>query len=206
MKIKKVTAALLCAAMTVSFCSCNSNKKATTDIEAVIKEFESALQEADTDALLELTSWDDDDKDYKNIEELIDDAEYTIELAEHKEYIASTIKVNYEKEDIEINGRVEGNISSGNTITVTEGGSIKGDIAAENYILDGVSEGNAKVQKFCKIGKAGSFTGELFASTLVTEDGSEFEGTLHLKKAKAPVFVQPEEPAPEEAPAEEPAF
>ena len=90
-------------------------------------------------------------------------------------------------EDIEINGRVEGNISSGNTITVTEGGSIKGDIAAENYILDGVSEGNAKVQKFCKIGKAGSFTGELFASTLVTEDGSEFEGTLHLKKAKAPV-------------------
>ncbi|GEM_PF-3066466 len=109
-------------------------------------------------------------------------------------------------EDIEINGRVEGNISSGNTITVTEGGSIKGDIAAENYILDGVSEGNAKVQKFCKIGKAGSFTGELFASTLVTEDGSEFEGTLHLKKAKAPVFVQPEEPAPEEAPAEEPAF
>ena len=109
-------------------------------------------------------------------------------------------------EDIEINGRVEGNISSGNTITVTEGGSIKGDIAAENYILDGVSEGNAKVQKFCKIGKAGSFTGELFASTLVTEDGSEFEGMLHLKKAKAPVFVQPEEPTPEEAPAEEPAF
>ena len=109
-------------------------------------------------------------------------------------------------EDIEINGRVEGNISSGNTITVTEGGSIKGDIAAENYILDGVSKGNAKVQKFCKIGKAGSFTGELFASTLVTEDGSEFEGTLHLKKVKAPVFVQPEEPAPEEAPAEELAF
>lgn len=105
MKFKKVTAALLCAAMTASFCSCNSNKKATTDIEAVIKEFESALQEADTDALLELTSWDDDDKDYKNIEELIDDADYTIELAEHKEYIASTIKVNYEKEDIEINGK-----------------------------------------------------------------------------------------------------
>lgn len=109
-------------------------------------------------------------------------------------------------EDIEINGRVEGNINSGNTITVTDGGSILGDVAAENYILEGTCEGNAKVQKFCKIGKNGSFTGELFASTLVTEDGSEFEGTLHLKKAKAPVFVQPEEPAPEEAPAEEPAF
>ena len=110
-------------------------------------------------------------------------------------------------EDIEINGRVDGNISSGNTITVTEGGSIRGDIAAENYILYGISEGNAKVADFCKIGGKGSFTGELYAATLVTEDGSEFEGTLHLKKAKAapaaPVidFSQPAEddvPATEE--------
>ena len=100
-------------------------------------------------------------------------------------------------EDIEINGRVEGNISSGNTITVTEEGSIRGDIAAENYILEGISEGNAKVQDFCKVGKNGSFTGELFAATLVTEDGSAFEGVLHLKPAKAmPVidFTSPETP------------
>lgn len=109
-------------------------------------------------------------------------------------------------EDIEINGRVEGNISSGNTITITEGGSIRGDIAAENLILEGVSEGNAKVQDFVKIGKAGSFTGDLVCSTLVTEDGSEFEGTLHLKKAKPePAFFQEktEEAPAEAAPAEE---
>ena len=92
-------------------------------------------------------------------------------------------------EDIEINGRVEGNINSGNTITVTEEGSIRGDVAAENYILEGVCEGNAEVKDFCKIGHKGSFTGELFASTLVTEDGSAFEGRLHLKPAKAaPAF------------------
>ena len=92
-------------------------------------------------------------------------------------------------EDIEINGRVEGNINSGNTITVTEEGSIRGDVAAQNYILEGVCEGNAKIKDFCKIGHKGSFTGELFASTLVTEDGSSFEGRLHLKPAKAaPAF------------------
>lgn len=100
-------------------------------------------------------------------------------------------------EDIEINGRVEGNISSGNSITVTEEGSIRGDIAAENYVLEGKCEGNAKVAKFCKIGKKGSFTGELYASTLVTEEGSAFEGTLHLNPAKpAPAFgsTAPEAP------------
>ena len=92
-------------------------------------------------------------------------------------------------EDIEINGRVEGNINSGNTITVTKEGSIRGDIAADNYILEGTSEGNAKVSKFCKVGCDGSFTGDLYASTLVTEDGAAFEGTLHLKPAKTvPVF------------------
>ena len=51
------------------------------------------------------------------------------------------------------------------------------------------SEGNAKVSKFCKVGCDGSFTGDLYASTLVTEDGAAFEGTLHLKPAKTvPVF------------------
>ena len=111
-------------------------------------------------------------------------------------------------EDIEINGRVEGNINSGNTITVTKEGSIRGDVAADNYILEGVSEGNAKVSKFCKIGCDGSFTGELYASTLVTEEGSAFEGMLHLKPAKTvPVFdfsVPQEEPDTEAAPSEDP--
>ncbi|MBR5641485.1 MAG: polymer-forming cytoskeletal protein [Firmicutes bacterium] len=109
-------------------------------------------------------------------------------------------------EDIEINGRVEGNINSGNTITVTKEGSIRGDVAAENYVLEGVCEGNAKVQEFCKIGCDGSFTGELYASTLVTEDGSAFEGTLHLKPAKAaPVFTYTPQPEEETPAAEMPA-
>ena len=117
-------------------------------------------------------------------------------------------------EDIEINGQVIGNINSGNTITVTQEGGIRGDIAAENYILDGICEGNAKVAKYCKIGSEGSFTGELYAATLVTEDGSAFEGTLHLKPLKAaPVFdfiaVEPDAPAEEDAsgiPAAEPGL
>ena len=97
-------------------------------------------------------------------------------------------------EDIEINGSVEGNINSGNTITVTKGGSIRGDVAAENYILEGVCEGNAKIAKFCRIGCDGSFTGELYASTLVTEEGSAFEGVLHLTPAKAAPAAEPVEP------------
>lgn len=107
-------------------------------------------------------------------------------------------------EDIEINGRVEGNIASGNRITVTEEGSILGDIAADEFILHGVCEGEAKVAGHCEIGEQGSFTGEMFCSTLVTEDGSAFEGTLHLKKAKAaPVFAAEPEAFSDDVPATE---
>ena len=111
-------------------------------------------------------------------------------------------------EDIEINGRVEGNINSGNTITVTEEGSILGDVAAENLILEGSCDGNARIKDFCRIGAKGYFHGELRVSSLVTEDGSEFEGTLHLKKEKAePAMVWSQSEAAEEpAPAEENTF
>lgn len=105
MKFKKLTAALLCAAMTVSFCSCNSNKKATAEIEGILEEYVNSVRETDTDGVLGLTAWEDDDKDYKNIEELIDDSEYCIDLLEFKQYIASTITVSYESEDIEIEGK-----------------------------------------------------------------------------------------------------
>ena len=107
-------------------------------------------------------------------------------------------------EDIEINGRVEGNIASGNTITVTEEGSILGNIAADKFILHGVCEGDARIAGHCEIGENGCFNGELFVSTLVTEDGSEFEGTLHLKKAKAePVFSNEPMTFDEDVPATE---
>ena len=87
-------------------------------------------------------------------------------------------------EDIEINGRVEGNIRSDSTITVTSGGSVHGDIEADNFTLEGYCEGNAKIEKFCRITSEGSFTGDLCTAKLVTEDGSSFEGTLHLQPAK----------------------
>lgn len=100
-------------------------------------------------------------------------------------------------EDIEINGSVEGNIHSGNTITVTKGGSIYGDIAAEHFILEGSCEGTARIAAFCKIGSEGGFTGELYTPTLVTEEGSSFEGTLHLKPAKPEPVFEPAAPAEE---------
>jgi len=104
MKFKKIMAAVLCAAMTASVCACNSNKKSASEIEKVLKEYEAALQETDGDAVLDLASWDEGDDDYANIEQLFEDANYTIDMESFKGYIASTIKVYFDSEDIEIEG------------------------------------------------------------------------------------------------------
>ncbi len=104
MKVKKATAVILCAAMTASVCACNSNKKSASEIEKVLKEYEAAIQETDGDAVLDLASWDEGDDDYANIEQLFEDANYTIDMESFKGYIASTIKVNFDSEDIEIEG------------------------------------------------------------------------------------------------------
>lgn len=86
-------------------------------------------------------------------------------------------------EDIEINGRVEGNIISTNTVTVTTEGSILGNVNAKEFVLEGCQEGDSEISEFCKIGKNGKFFGNMKVSSLVTEEGSEFEGHLSLKKA-----------------------
>ena len=86
-------------------------------------------------------------------------------------------------EDIEINGTVEGDIISGNTITVTRSGVITGNIKVAKLMLQGIQEGNAEIQDACEISSTGIFHGNMKVSTLVTEDGAEFEGHLSLKKA-----------------------
>ena len=103
-------------------------------------------------------------------------------------------------EDIEINGRVEGDIRSGNAVTITKGGSVRGDVYARSFSLHGSCEGNATVQSFCRIGRDGSFFGELRTSTLITEDGCGFEGVLHLNPSKPAAQPEPKaapEPKPE---------
>ncbi len=85
-------------------------------------------------------------------------------------------------EDLEVRGSITGNIKSSKKIVVQPGGNVKGDIKAHTLIVEGKTEGVQHIEDLCRISSSGCHHGELYVSTLVTEDGSEFEGTLHLKK------------------------
>ena len=108
MKFKKTTAVILTASMVLGFAGCNRSEKSVKQIEEVMEEYVDGLNDFDSDTVLDLTNWDDDDKDYETVEALLDYdffvKEYGEDLAACDKYIASTIHVDYESDGIQVDG------------------------------------------------------------------------------------------------------
>lgn len=90
--------------MTAGSCACN-NKKASSGIEEVVQEYEASLSSSDFDGILDMTSWNEDDKDYKNAQETFAFVDAGAKMYDYEAYILSTIKINYKAEDIETDGK-----------------------------------------------------------------------------------------------------
>lgn len=109
MKFKKLTSVVLAASMLLGFAGCSKkNEKAVKQIEDLMEDYVDALNDFDCDGVLDLTNWEDDDKDYEAAEEVLDInkvAKYDGEgFASCARYIASTIKIDYDSDDIDIDG------------------------------------------------------------------------------------------------------
>lgn len=108
MKFRKLTAVVLASSMLLGFAGCNKNEKAVKQIEGIMEDYVDALNDFDSEGVLDLTNWDDDDKDYEATEHLLD-IDYIAKMdgdgfANCARYIASTIKIDYKSDAIEIDG------------------------------------------------------------------------------------------------------
>ena len=73
MKFKKITAAILCAAMLAGSTGCNLKNK--RNIDAIIKvtdKYVNALSKFDAEAVIGQTNWDADDDKAKEVKKLLD--------------------------------------------------------------------------------------------------------------------------------------
>ena len=107
MKCKRVISAVVCLAVVAGCTACTGpSKKDIQAIEDTIEEYGDALRDADAEALLETTNWDDDDKEYLEVESLLQfdtQGEYAVK---YYEGVADTITIDYDSDDIEIkNGK-----------------------------------------------------------------------------------------------------
>lgn len=107
MKCKKVIAGGLVLTFVMGISGCDS-KKAPSVIDDLLDGYCDALNDLDADAVRDLSDWSKKDSDYKNIGELLD-VHYAEErggdkAAECVRYIASTIELNYDIDDLDIDG------------------------------------------------------------------------------------------------------
>lgn len=103
MKCKRVISAVVCLAVVAGCTACTGpSKKDIQTIEDTIEEYGDALRNTDAEALLETTNWDDDDKEYLEVESLLQfdtQGEYAVK---YYEGVADTITIDYDSDDIEI--------------------------------------------------------------------------------------------------------
>ena len=103
MKCKRVISAVVCLAVVAGCTACTGpSKKDIQAIEDTIEEYGDALRDADAEALLETTNWDDDDKEYLEVESLLQFDTQGDYAVKYFEGVADTITIDYDSDDIEI--------------------------------------------------------------------------------------------------------
>ena len=97
---KKVAAAVLALAMTAGIAGCDKTKKHQEQIGELMDNYVEAFMFHDADDILELTNWDEDAKEYKEIKNTFDRVEES--MYDYEEYIYSTIEINYDMDDLDL--------------------------------------------------------------------------------------------------------
>ena len=103
MKAKRLIAAGVCLAVVAGCTACTgASKKDIAAIENTLEEYGDALREADAEALLETTDWDDDDDAYLEAAEVMRFDTQNDYAVKYYSAVAKTITIDYESDDIEI--------------------------------------------------------------------------------------------------------
>ncbi len=85
-----------------------------------------------------------------------------------------------------IDGKMEGEILSTETVIVGESGELKGQIKVNNLIIKGRVEGEIYSSGKVEIRSKGQVFGSIVAPTLIMEEGAFFEGNCSMQASGSP--------------------
>ncbi len=90
------------------------------------------------------------------------------------------------EEDLQIDGRVEGNISMrGNRLTVGRGAQLNSEINAREVIVYGSASGNLRARDRVEIKKDGQVIGDITTARISIEDGAYFKGHIEIERSQS---------------------
>jgi len=93
--------------------------------------------------------------------------------------------------ELTVDGKVEGEITSAGVLTVGENSEIKGEIKTKSVTVYGKVHGNITVDERCELKARASLFGDLKATRLVIEEGATFVGKSEVTPNKV-AMKQPE--------------
>lgn len=102
---------------------------------------------------------------------------------------------------VQIEGRVEGEVSLKGYVIVSPTGVIKGPVEADVIRIAGIVEGNIIAHDHLRLEKTGSVLGDVTTVSFVIEDGGQLNGRTTMVKEAQPAQHSVQEPR---LPAEDP--
>ena len=88
------------------------------------------------------------------------------------------------KKSLQINGRFEGEISSGGYLVIGDGAEVRANIRAKTVIVTGTVYGNIEASGKIEIQPNGKLYGNIKTSNLKIADGVVFEGKCEMIKSQ----------------------
>jgi len=97
------------------------------------------------------------------------------------------------REELLVDGEVEGSLESQSLITVGPTGKVKANIQAREVVIYGSVRGNVEVSEKIAIREQGSLIGDIKSAGISIDDGAYFKGSIDIVRPEpkaAPIPVK----------------
>jgi cytoskeletal protein CcmA (bactofilin family) len=91
----------------------------------------------------------------------------------------------YSREELYVDGEIQGSIELQHRLTVGPNGKIRATIKAREVVLHGSIQGNVQAVEKIIIREKGSLVGDIKTAGIVIEDGAYFKGSIDITKVDA---------------------
>ncbi len=96
--------------------------------------------------------------------------------------IEGTLKVD---STLRVDGRIKGNVTTGDSLVIGKDGAINGDVVVRNAIIGGKLKGKLTASGKVVLEAKSEFKGELKTTKLVIDEGAVFEGNCSMSAEPA---------------------
>jgi len=91
---------------------------------------------------------------------------------------------------LKIDGRVEGSVSGARQLMLGRGGSIQGDVSAEEVVIGGTVDGGVRAATRIELQASAVVNGDIETKSIVVLEGARINGTVRMTDVAARISTQ----------------